>query len=385
MRVSITAESRSASHAIPAIPHQFNIVQALRLLAAFAVVVLHCSFYTSERLDPGAGIYASGANGVRLFFVISGFVMILSSRSLSGLRNGWSIFAIRRIVRIVPLYWAVTTLKLLMLLATPAVVLHAAIDWRFIVKSYLFIPATNVDGELHPLLGVGWTLNFEMMFYALFTVALALRLRPIVALAPILLLVALLSTFRTPAWPDAARFWCDPIVLDFLVGMIIGRAVLAGYRLPAAAGWILLIAGLAFLALPIPKPDYLSLTGSLTRTVAAGAVVLGAVAMEPRTGHAVPRWMLVGGAASYALYLIHPLVAPAVPAIFAKLGLRIPLASVVLSVAVALVAGMIVYRFVERPLTRMTDRLIGRTNLLVKRPRTATVRDMATNDAGKTA
>lgn len=348
--------------------HSYRIVQGLRFVAAFAVVVLHCSFYTSERLDGSLGIYAAGANGVRLFFVISGFVMIVASCRLGALQNGWSIFAVRRIARIVPLYWLVTTLKLATLIATPTVVLHAKLDWAFVLKSYFFIPATNVDGELHPLLGVGWTLNFEMMFYALFTLALALRVRPLTLIAPVLLLLSVLSLFRTPAWPDAARFWCDPIVLDFLAGMLIGHAVLANRLTGVIVGGILFVGGLIYLGVPFPRPDYRSLLGSLLTTLAASSTVLGAVALEAQFGRRVPAWVLFGGAASYSLYLIHPLIAPAVPAAFAKLSLPWPAPSIFVSIVIAMIGGAFLYRHVEQRLARWSDALLALREWTVGRP-----------------
>ena len=74
---------------------EFNSIQCLRFIAAVMVVFLHSTFYAQERLDPTVSKYAPGAHGVSLFFVISGFVMILSSQNLINDKNGWRKFTER--------------------------------------------------------------------------------------------------------------------------------------------------------------------------------------------------------------------------------------------------------------------------------------------------
>lgn len=328
-------------------------VQALRFVAAFAVVVLHCSFYTVERLTPALGTYDLGANGVRLFFVISGFVMLASSHRLEGTPLGWRVFALKRIVRIVPMYWVITSVKLATLLAVPAVVLHSQLDWSFIAKSYAFIPAINKDGELHPLLGVGWTLNFEMFFYLLFALALALRVPPLRLITPILGGLTLLSFFKTDEWPVPLRFWADPVVLDFLAGMLIARAAQKKWTLSPAIAWLFVGAGLAYLFIPLPRPGvYGSFAFSFSFTLAAAMAVAGMIELEEKIGRLIPRWVLFMGAASYALYLIHPILAPLAPAVLNRLGLVYPLLSIIISVGIAMAGGIFAYLFVEQPLTR---------------------------------
>ena len=65
-----------------------------------------------------------GAAGVDLFFVISGFVMVYSSESLFGRRDGPRKFFLRRLARIAPLYWAVTLAIILYIYAV-----HGRVLW----------------------------------------------------------------------------------------------------------------------------------------------------------------------------------------------------------------------------------------------------------------
>lgn len=332
-------------------------IQALRFIAAFAVVILHCTFYTQERLAPHFTLFTPGAAGVRLFFVISGFVMIASSHRLEGTPLGWRVFAAKRVVRIVPMYWLVTTFKLLTLLAAPAVVLHSVLEWDFIAKSYAFIPELNKDGEIHPLLGVGWTLNFEMFFYLLFGIALSLRIAPLLFITPFLAGLSILSLYRDPSWPVPLQFWADPIVLDFLAGMILATLTRRGIRMPVALGWIAASLGCIYLFSWLPRPGpFGSLSFSLAQTLAATLVVAGTVSIEEKIGPRLPKWILTMGGASYVLYLIHPLIAPAGPVVMNRLHLNAPWLSVFVSLTLAMVAAMLAYRFIEQPLTRRVNR-----------------------------
>ena len=287
-----------------------------------------------------------------------------------------------------PLYWAITSFKVAVLLLGPAVVLHAKLDWAYIAKSYLFIPAPSAGGEIAPLLGVGWTLNFEMFFYALFALALLLRLRPTLFIAPILVLLAGLSTVKTEAWPVPLFFWANPIVLDFLAGMLVAHWCRAGRTLPAGLALLFVAAGLVYLFVPFQRPAD-DLVRSLATTMASALVVIGAIGLERETGDRVPRFVLFLGAASYSLYLIHPVIAPAAPQVLVRLGLHAPALAILASMAIATVAAALCYVLLEQPATRLVTAWAKRHNLLTPerggRQRQApphSTAELASGDAG---
>ena len=206
---------------------RYDGVQVLRCVAAGLVVTTHATFYAGERLGAGDVLWDGGVKGVDIFFVISGFVMMLAARRLGDAPDAWWRFLVQRVVRVGPLYWIATTAKLAVLMLASRYVLHAAIDWTSVAKSYLFLPSRNVDGRIEPLLGVGWTLTYEMFFYALFTLALWLRAGLLTAMAPALLGLALSSTLRPPHF-SPWLVYCDPIILEFLFGMVVGWACMNG-------------------------------------------------------------------------------------------------------------------------------------------------------------
>ncbi len=334
---------------------RYDGIQALRFVAALLVVVTHSTLYTAERLDDSLGVWYRGAIGVDIFFMISGFVMIVSTTGLVGRADGWKFFGMRRLIRIVPMYWIATTAKLATMLVVPVAVLHAQLDPAKVALSYFFLPSRNAEGDVHPFLGVGWTLTFEMAFYFIFTIALLLRSNPMWFCAGALSLLALGNTVRPSGddwWPGLV--YLDPIVLYFLAGMAIGQWALTR-RTGVLAGWLAYTIGLWFVLEVATSGFSVSGFGQLGWRVAVVAIVFSVVALEPIIGRRIPRWVIYLGAASYSLYLFHPLIAPIVPEILDRLGLSIPIVSILLSVTVAVVMSAIIYRFIERPLTRWLE------------------------------
>src|SRR5437868_1125904 len=189
-------------------------VQALRAIAALAVALCHFNV-VSVWLAGLNGPFLLGqlASGVDLFFVISGFVMVYSCGDLYAVNGGAVTFLTRRAARVVPLYWLAT------LVAVPLMSLPS--DWGSLVGSFLFFPFRAAAGNILPVYGVGWTLNFEMYFYALFSVVIFLRRTIAVpVLCIILCAIVLLGHLLQPTLARL-QFWSDPIILEFGFGMIL--------------------------------------------------------------------------------------------------------------------------------------------------------------------
>ena len=324
-------------------------VQALRAVAALFVVGYHATLIPDESHAPlVGGVWSNGACGVDIFFVISGFVMAVTAPGLAGRADGGRVFLWRRLVRIVPLYWLFTT---------------AAWAWRGfglgpgaggawrVAASYLFIPSFDRNHQPVPLLQVGWTLHFEMMFYLLFAAALALGTPPLRFLPPILGALAVVGWREHPTWP-AWTTLASPLVLEFLFGVGIAPLARRG-RLPG--GWVgaLLLAGgfAAVCRLPMVDSARVVYWG-----LPAAAIVAGAVGLEDAVGRRLPRWLLEAGNASYAVYLVHPPVVAALWPLLARhggTGRRLAAEMIVLSLVLCLGAGEAVHRLIELPLMRL--------------------------------
>jgi exopolysaccharide production protein ExoZ len=335
-------------------------IQALRIVAAGMVVFTHSTYYASERLDKDFFVWQRGTRGVDIFFVISGFVMVYASQKLFASPNGWKDFAERRILRIVPLYWLITTLKVLIVLLTAGFALHTKLSPITAACSYLFLPARNLDGKIEPLVGVGWTLTFELLFYFLFTLALFMRKNVFQFVGVILAILSIGAYFRQPSWPPIA-FYLNSIVLEFFLGMLIAKACINGIYFPRKTIFWLLGCGFVLLLFPafestVPK---VLISGLPAALIVWSAASLGALE------NSIPRVLLYLGDASYSIYLIHPFVCPLPPTVLNRLHCDYPWLSVMLSVALGLGVGCLLHQFVEIPITNwLKGHLKGRNRLV---------------------
>jgi peptidoglycan/LPS O-acetylase OafA/YrhL len=328
----------------------FLTIQALRAVAALLVVVYHAFDMWALRIKPHAPDYwTNGAAGVDIFFVISGFVMVVSSGRLASQPNASRTFMRHRIVRIVPLYWLLTTLKLVLVFSFSTLAFRSSLDPDYIVRSYLFLPVVDSAGHFRPLLPVGWTLTYEFLFYLLFAVALALRVEVLRVLVPAFAIITLLALLRTASWP-AWTILFSTIVVEFLFGVGLAKLTVRGWSLspPIASG--AMMTGFVLILIIPEGPENLRV---LTWGLPALAVVAGAVSLETRLARILPPWLLTLGDASYSIYLVHGFVLPAVGTLMIAL-LWTTMPALVFTVAACLIvgsaAGWLVYALVERPL-----------------------------------
>lgn len=275
----------------------YRTIRALRGLSACIVVIFHAAGLWSENVSRHPRFWQNGAAGVDLFFVISGFVLALTHD-----RSPWA-FIKRRVIRVVPLYWLMTTV---MLVKAATVYIHpdlahgaghADLAMPYIAASYLFIPYRNSIGQTVPLLPVGWTLSFEMLFYAFFAIAIALRVNAIRLLAPIFAVFALVGMFVTSS---AVMTLASPILLEFIAGLWLGNFAKSGRRINKNAAIASGIIGLVvILAIPMPSPNLRPFTWGLS----AFLIVFSAIGLEQESR--LPEWTQKLGDASYSLYLSH--------------------------------------------------------------------------------
>lgn len=343
-------------------------LQILRAVAALSVVLAH-SLHEVEGLGVGQGAaigfgrFLNLGYGVDMFFVISGFIMLHTSLNQFGVAGAPAKFFLRRLARIAPLYWLLTTLMIAGALAAPWLLNVPLGDLRHTAASYLFVPDARGAGEVRPVMALGWTLNYEMMFYVLFAVALLAPARR--AIFGLTATMAALALYGVVAAPSDLRvaFWTSPIILEFLLGVYVALAYNRGVRIGARAAAMLLGLGLTgYLVSDVLVTQHALLRLACAGLPAAGMVLALTCGPAVRTGRLTALGVALGDA-SYSLYLSHPFLLRPLRVIWAKLvG---PHLSPGWFVAACLIASALaalgVYRWVERPLTRLAQNaLVGR-------------------------
>lgn len=333
-------------------------IQVLRALAAFLVVFVHVDLLLAT-----VGLRPFGFGGVDLFFVISGFIMVYVTK---GRPTTPVSFMRQRILRIVPIYWVMTLGLFLLAMVKPDLLQTTKANLADLLKSLFFIPYQRADLTVRPFLFVGWTLNYEMFFYVVFSVALTAG-RYLRGILGVMIALTALVVFGAVFKPQQLHlaFYSQPIVLEFVIGMLIAltveripsRAPAPAARILALGCGVLAFVGLA--VLPILSPKLPSL---LTAGIPAAIVLYAAVALE-RWGWSVRnRWILILGDASYVIYLSHPFVTQ----VASKVAMRflhpqglLTWGLLALTLALVGAAGVCLHFAVERPLSKLARRLIG--------------------------
>jgi exopolysaccharide production protein ExoZ len=294
-------------------------VQYLRGIAAMMVVWAHSMVQVSAtptfiRL-PDFGPY-----GVDVFFVISGFIMLVTTwdKPMTPREFIW-----HRIRRVVPLYWLATLLMVGISMVAPELFKTLKWDVLSLLKSLFFVPYDSLSfpGSTFPLLVPGWTLNYEMFFYALFAISMFLGKPLRLPLLAGTLIVLVADGYVFHPGNVMARVYTDQRLLEFGAGMILGRI------------WVI--------------RKHMRRDG--------GSAVLMAL-----------------GDASYSIYLSHLFTLGALRVLWVRLAPEATMASSVGFMATAMmvcaVAGWLCYRWVERPLTKWIS---GRSISIATRLETA--------------
>jgi exopolysaccharide production protein ExoZ len=292
-RPGAVACPRAPTAATPAdTPVQLDTVQALRAIAALSVVGMHIP------------AIEHGAFGVDLFFVISGFIVCHVAAADPGR------FLLKRAIRVVPLYWLCTLALFALAIVAPLWMGATRADMGELIKSLAFVPFVKANGQIHPLLYLGWTLNYEMLFYALFALSLLIAPRRphLPALAGLLALFAIGRTVEFDSAP--LTFWTGAVVLEFAFGIVAYRLWRSGAlrRLHPALALLVILAALAVMA-----PQDVDPTSDARPWLWGLPALLAFVATLSLEGRwRVPAWWLLLGNASYSLYLTHAYILQAI-------------------------------------------------------------------------
>jgi len=336
-------------------------IQVARGLAAIAVVAFHARA-TEGKYFAGVDVlptfFDHGSAGVDLFFVISGFVMVLTTGRLHGRPRNSGKFLWNRFFRIYPTYWVYCIVLLPVLIFMPAFINSSEGGKVDIVRSFLLLPA-----ETLPLLLVAWTLTLEVWFYLVFAVILLL---PKKWLAPALglWLLALVAV----NWNGAvvgnpfAEVPLNSLAIEFVLG---GFAALVFRRVSRPVSAILAVAGVAvlvFLGTETPVDIYAGpgLPRPLSLGLGFALLLLAATAFEHRGGIGVVGRLKVLGDMSYSVYLCHVLVLAVMGRIWvalsARIGTSVPLVILwwVVTLVAILAVGYLSYRLIERPVMRLS-------------------------------
>jgi peptidoglycan/LPS O-acetylase OafA/YrhL len=340
-------------------------VQRLRGVAVLMVLLVHIED-VAHRLPGWSGFhsfYAThvGYSGPDMFFVISGFIMSYITFGTRFDRRSW---LIGRVVRIYPLYMLFTALVVGLWLYDPAMTMGSGEqDWASVTRSVLIVPQAGL-----PLLFVGWTVEHEIVFYAIvFLTASFLSLNWLVRVLVILALGAFAKWVVAHAY--GIDFWdyhlLSLYMAQFAMGALVYRyrefAVRLGWRSPVACAVVLFSVGVAFAesgAINMEQPLRVLAFGGAYSLLLLGLLNHERGLREQGRMPTRRSALVTVGDASYSLYLSHPFVL----AVFGKVFLFLAPTGwaaalwIVLAALTTLATGVAVHVLLERPLIALGKR-----------------------------
>ena len=309
-------------------------------------------------------LFQSGHAGVDLFFAISGFIILFVHRQDIGRPSRLGRYLSRRFKRVMPLYWVALAATVVMGAAGS----HAPPSAVTLVWAATLLPTVN-----QPLLGIAWTLQFEIVFYGVFAVLIVNRMAGAILIGGWFAWIAAAALgLHFNQVPGAL---CGIYGLEFLMGMAAAYVVNQSWmRRP----WSMALAGLAlFVTMMVMESaglaDGFAASARLVYGPAAALLIAGLATVEQGGGMRVPLWLQRLGGASYSIYLFQFIFIGPVWQAWLKAGLGHPgtrLFCFFALAAAALIGGLLVSRLVEQPLLSLTRRRTAKVVI----PTTAGVR-----------
>lgn len=331
-------------------------VQALRALAAWIVVFHHFMqvFFGFEADNWVEYLFSTrGQVGVDIFFVISGFVIYVSTR---GKHLSTPQFLLHRFARIVPAYWLYTAITAAVIYFASDVMPDYGFSLKGLVMSLFFIPTQNPAGYgYYPILPVGWTLNFEMLFYVVF--AMSLMLKRQWQLWGVVLAIVVINTLFAHQ-PFVSSFYTDPIIFEFLLGLGIG-VVYARYGIPSGRWWPIGLP-VASAAVILRFNDPSGLTRFLAWGLPSALLVLAFIALESRIGD--NRVFKAMGDWSYSTYLLHVIVLWSGNYVLTEQFGLSPYLALAICLPIIALCSWLSFEFVEKKLSRQLKRRLPRSH-----------------------
>jgi peptidoglycan/LPS O-acetylase OafA/YrhL len=304
-----------------------------------------------------------GAIGVDIFFVISGFIITFIAHKYTGFNSGAE-FLVKRFIRINPIYYFASILFLI-----PYILRQESIQTQRLLSqlsdTILILPIENRSQDYIPLLMVGWTLGFEWLFYLIFITLIFLRVRR-KSLSLFIIITSLVILGRVFLFQDyRLSFVTNPIMLEFLSGVIICRVYLH-FKISKSMAYFLVLSGISaylysiFFGFGEVSEAGYTLSGELSLPrfflwgIPSSALVAGCVFLEKNHLH-LRLWNnrsgLLLGDASYSIYLIHLTIFGILNILYGKIGFLLnPDLCVFLQMSIAAIAGILFYKALEKPI-----------------------------------
>ena len=336
--------------------NKINSIQALRGFAALLVVMFHFRGEINKTFPHiGDTLFINGSMGVDLFFLISGFIVFYVARNLNDGVNSSKEFFIKRMCRIIPPYYLITL----------CVAGSSVESWLETLRSMLFIP---LDGKVvgpvygYARLDVGWTLNYEFLFYALSTFAIFFKKQKWFVLSAVIFCLTIIPSFYF-GWNGLnptigynfnnvyLKLMTNPLILEFIMGIFIGWTYSIDIKIKSKFFWILTLSFSSAFFLYIYFSGALWGNSPRAFMIPCALLLFSVIEYEKRYGINWPNWIINTGAISFSIYLIHVQALSVVSKLtgrMVKVGIPLPgIVIALLAIFLTVFLAKLSYRYIE--------------------------------------
>ena len=327
-------------------------IDLLRFVAAAFVLVYHFTFFgPASGLSPVSFEALSvvsryGGLGVNLFFIISGFVILMTAQNSTPLQ-----FVVARAVRLYPAYWVCCTATYLGLLALPHSAFSVSLG-QYLANLTMISPLVGIEY----VDGVYWSLLVELHFYLLvFVLLLTGMLGYTRELLGGWLAISLLAHYDVVTTPVTNRLlftdWSGYFIAGAMFYLVRQRRQWDGYSVAVVCLSCLMAVQKA---LVVSADEVRQLGVGMDPTIlvlvlVSFFLVFALIAADWTVSLRSPRFAVLGGL-TYPLYLLHQRLSYTVFETFGPHADKYLLLGLVTASAVA--AAFAVFRYVERPVAR---------------------------------
>jgi exopolysaccharide production protein ExoZ len=277
-------------------------IQYLRGFASFLVLIEHIAWKGKQYLGDPLNWFHIGGAGVDIFFIISGFIMCHTTTARHDTIQGVGTFLKKRVLRIMPLYWFLTIIALLIFIIMPHRINTGGGETE-IISSFLLLPT---NGSF--LLKNGWTLSYEYYFYLIFSIGLIFNEKIGRSLVTVLLILLVIIGHILNNKGVYSAFCFNLILLEFIMGITLYYLFKLFVSIPKAISLLLVSISITFFVILNNAEGICFGPRIIDYGIPAFIFCSGIVLMENEVKKHKADILEKLGDSSYSLYLLHPFV-----------------------------------------------------------------------------
>jgi exopolysaccharide production protein ExoZ len=351
---------------------KFKLIQVFRGVAAMLVIMHHLIANSINHLNYVTynNFFNFGFIGVDFFFVLSGFLITyIHFPDLESPKKDSTInFFKKRFIRIYPIYWVVAIITTAIYFkSTPIFMQEAGIKMdfnslqtlKFLFQSFLLIP-----NEAIRLIGVAWTLSYEILFYIIFGIGIIFGFKKAKIIAGVWIVLILIFSFTPPSNNEYLRFLFNVIIIEFLMGCVVAYLIRKKinisfkYTLPLIIIlFVLLLKNIHINGLVFHRDIYnVTLMALFFSLITYSCVRFD----QKNTSIKIPALLILIGDASYSIYLSHNMFLSALTRACAKLNPTflnksgLPIITTIIFL-ITIFLGIIIHLLLEKKLLKVIN------------------------------